>query len=191
MDADIWRPVQRYETHYEVSANGAVRRVLAGRGATAGRVLRQHDQGGYRAVQLCRRDVKRKIAVHILVASAFHGPRPRGNVVNHINLVKHDNRASNLEWVTPKGNARHAVRNGRAGGRVLAGEKNGRARLTAGQVSAIRRLKGIVGQRDLALLCGVSKSAIQFIHQGKHWREPKPAEWPEDLRVREWPEVTR
>ncbi len=32
---------------------------------------------------------------------------------------------------------------------------------------------------------GVSKSAVQFIHQGKHWK----SEWPSDLRVREFPNV--
>lgn len=50
---------------------------------------------------------------------------------------------------------------------------------TAKQVAVVRKLKGIVGQRELAILCGVVKTSIQKIHQGKSW--------PEDLRVREFP----
>ncbi len=168
-----WTPVRGYELHYEVSNQGRVRRVRGGRGATAGRILRAKKPtrfSDYRRVQLCKNDVKRTHAVHILVCEAFHGKRPRGKVVNHKNMGKTDNRASNLEWVTLKQNARHAVRNGRRSTVGLTGERNGRAKLTAAQVAEIRRLKGVVGQRSLALLCGVSKTAIQTIHQGKHWR---------------------
>lgn len=176
-----WMPVVGYEDYYEVSETGLVRRVRAGRGASAGKLLRQAKGDGYHYVQLCRRDVKRKVGVHILVCEAFHGRRPRGKVPNHKNFIKNDNRVDNLEWLTAKQNAKHAVAGGRPGGKAMPGELNGRAKLSAAQASAVRRLKGIVGQRDLALLCGVSKTLIQKIHQGKLW--------PEDLRVRELPEA--
>lgn len=179
MLVERWNRVPGYEEHYEVSDEGRVRRILGGRGATAGRILKQHDQGGYRAVQLCRNDVKKKIGVHILVAEAFHGRRPTRKFPNHKNCDKHDNRADNLEWLTAKQNARHAILAGKRPGRAMAGEENGRAKLTRCQVEEILRLKGAIGQRTLARLCGVSKTAIQLIHQGKNW--------PEDLRVREFP----
>jgi hypothetical protein len=167
-----WRPVVGYEGHYEVSNLGRVRRSCGGRGAQAGRILRRHDRSGdgYRSVQLCRKDRKRFFGVHALVAEAFLGRRPRGKFPNHKNLVKSDNRASNLEWLTRKQNAQHALRSGRKGGRSLPGADNGRAKLTMRQVAEIRRQKGRVSQRSLARLCGVSKTAIQLIHQGKHWR---------------------
>ena len=39
--------------------------------------------------------------VHVLVARAFHGERPfPGATVDHINQVKHDNRAANLRWAS-------------------------------------------------------------------------------------------
>jgi hypothetical protein len=176
-----WRPVIGYEDHYEVSNIGRVRRTKSGRGATAGRLLKRYDRcgDGYRFVQLSKNDVKRTFGVHVLVAEAFICPRPPGKVPNHKNLIKSDNCVENLEWLTCSENAQHAIEAGRHGGRPMPGEKNGRAKLSAGQVAQIRAQKGKVGQRTLARLCGVSKTAIQKIHQG--------LAWPEDLREREFP----
>ena len=177
-----WRPVVGYEGEYAVSSIGRVKRVAGGMGAIAGRILRAKAPTktcDYMRVQLCRKDRKRTFGIHVLVAEASHGRRPRGKYPNHKDCNKMNNTADNLEWLTQIQNQRHAVRNGRSGGRPLRGAENGRAKLTVAQVHEVRRLKGVVGQRVLAVLCGVSKSAIQFIHQGKHW--------PADLRVRVFP----
>ena len=175
-----WRPVRRYEGYYDVSDRGRVRRVRGGRGDTAGRILsRRAIRDGYRFVQLSKNDRKKTFGVHVLVAEAFHGPRPRRKFTNHKNFNKSDNRASNLEWLTNRQNSLHALRAGRRRSRPLRGERNGNARLTQKQVTEILRQKGKIGQRTLAALCRVSKTAIQKIHQGRAW--------PEDLRVREFP----
>lgn len=47
--------------------------------------------------------------VHRLVAEAFLGEPLPGQVVNHINECKIDNRAENLEWVTQKENIAHSL----------------------------------------------------------------------------------
>ena len=49
--------------------------------------------------------------VHRIVASAFlsNDGKP---YVNHKNGNRHDNSASNLEWVTPSENTRHAIERG-------------------------------------------------------------------------------
>lgn len=42
-----------------------------------------------------------KVSVHRVVADLFIECDDTSKVVNHINHIKKDNRASNLEWVTP------------------------------------------------------------------------------------------
>jgi hypothetical protein len=169
-DSERWCPIPGYEGWYEVSSFGRVRRILGCRGATAGRILRQHFAGGYPALSLYRNDRKTKFQVHVLVATAFYGPRPPGYHVNHKDTDKSNNRADNLEWITPAANVQHALAHGLHGGRPLPGEANGRAKLGAASVEEIRRLKGRLGARMIAKRFGVSRSAVQLIHQGKSWR---------------------
>ena len=59
------------------------------------------------------------IYLHIAVCLAWNGPRPDGYECDHINGIVSDNRASNLQWVTPEENRKRArlLRALRAGGR--------------------------------------------------------------------------
>lgn len=109
--------------------------------------------------------------VHRLVAMAWI-PNPENKPqVNHINGMKWDNRAENLEWVTNLENRQHAgrhlIRN------TLVGENVATSRLTDEAVRDIRTklkspYKGIC--RDLAAKYGVCASTITWIRKGRTWK---------------------
>ena len=115
---EIWKAVPGFEGRYEVSSIGRVRSVSrsevtsAGRSRYfAGKVLKpQKARNGYLLVSLGRRH--KHVLVHRLVASAFLPADPVRTEVNHKNLIKTDNRVTNLEWTTKSENLRHAYGNG-------------------------------------------------------------------------------
>lgn len=137
-----WRPVKGYEGLYEVSSFGRVRR-LDGHDSRGhfikGRVLKERrTTNGYVQVQLSNGKSK-EYRVHRLVATAFH-ERPEGKTeVNHINEIKTDNRAENLEWVTKTENQNHGTLPERMRNRP---DKIGRT-----QSKAVVQLSALTGER--------------------------------------------
>ena len=90
-----------YFPNYLVNENGVIVR------KSDGLVVKQYVQkSGYVAVYLKNAYGETCIRmVHRIVAYAFL-PMVRGKeFVDHINTIRHDNRAANLRWVTPKENA--------------------------------------------------------------------------------------
>lgn len=67
---------------------------------------------GYKEVSLQSDEGQKSLLVHRLIAEAFCKRSAGTTEVNHINGVKSDNRAENLEWVTHGENLRHAFENG-------------------------------------------------------------------------------
>jgi hypothetical protein len=173
---ETWKPIPGYEGYYSISSIGRVRRDRGGQGSIAGRVLTcKIARNGYARLHLSRRNRKKLFFVHRLVLLAFVGPPPfDGAVVNHLDGDKRNNKLENLAWCSVTENNRHAVKLGlKTRFASLSGEKNGRAILTRRQVELIRELDGVVGQRTIAELLGVSKSLIQRIRQHKLWRNSK------------------
>jgi len=108
-----WLPVVGYESHYEVSDRGRVRRIAPSRGTRVGRLLRlTPDDNGYPKVGLSVAGSVLEIHVHRLVALAFIGPRVDRLTVNHRDGVKTNNTIENLEYVTYAENNAHAIRTG-------------------------------------------------------------------------------
>ncbi len=171
-----WRPVVGYEGWYEVSDHGHVKRIKAGRGARAGRILHPGNRHGYLHVALFQggRSTKQSAIVHRLVLAAFVGPCPAGLQVNHKNGIKTDNRAENLEYVTPKENVRHAQKVlGISWGGGVRGEKQHSAKLTARIVQDIRhrhKLDGGISLKQLAAEYGVGTRAIAKVINRTNWK---------------------
>jgi hypothetical protein len=124
---EIWKDVKGYEGKYQVSSFGNIRsiahsriikvkarnqfsdkvyetqRILKVKGKLKKLSLGSH---GYYVVNLGFRDIK---SVHRLVAEAFcDGYSDLKRITNHINGIKTDNRANNLEWATYTENLNHA-----------------------------------------------------------------------------------
>lgn len=61
------------------------------------------DKDGYLVVNLRLKNEKaKKFKIHRIVCSAFHENIDNKPTVNHINHIRNDNRAENLQWATYK-----------------------------------------------------------------------------------------
>lgn len=132
----------------------------------SGKLLRlQISDTGYRSFQAQVDGRGVRVYAHIAVCEAFHGSRPDGKEVAHVNGNPGDNRPENLRWKTRTEN--HADK--RQHGTHREGEQIGWAKLTEQAVREIRKLDGLttveVGRRF-----GVSPAAITHIRSGRNWK---------------------
>lgn len=109
---ESWKPVVGWETYYEVSNYGNVRRVKMGGGVRGdGYKKNTINTVGYSVVSLSRNSKTTVHSVHKLVIEAFKGKRldKYNQEVRHLNGNKLDNRVDNLEWGTPSENANDRI----------------------------------------------------------------------------------
>ena len=110
--SEEWRDVVGYEGLYQVSDQGRVKSLKWNKE----RILKPSmDKDGYLLVTLCAGGKPKTLKVHRLVCEAFHENLENKSDVNHLNEIKTDNRASNLEWCTRRDNINHGSRNERLG----------------------------------------------------------------------------
>jgi len=101
----MWKTAYPF-TGYEISDNGEVRNAK-----TKHVLAQQVNNRGYPKVYLMDCGRQNGVLVHRLVARAFckNDDTEHKTQVNHINEDKTDNRAVNLEWVTPSENVNHGT----------------------------------------------------------------------------------
>lgn len=132
---------------------------------TRGILKHEITNRGYARVTLCANGKTKRFSVHRLIAITF----VTGNtslMVNHKDGNKLNNASYNLEWCTSKENVAHCIKNGL---QKLTGSFNPCSKLNEKQVAEIKKLKGTFTQRELGLRYGVSKTLIQYIHNGRNW----------------------
>lgn len=168
------RPI-KYNGLYGFSDDGTV---TSFRFPQSPRVLKQWpDDDGYMRVFIFPKPKQRiMVVVHRAVAELFVPGQRAGLQVNHKNGIKTDNRAENLEWVTPRQNTIHGWRVlGRKVSQeqrkrmsfINGGDRNSNAKITEGDAREIRLLRkiGLMG-KEIAPLYGLSVSHVLNISRG-------------------------
>ena len=103
---EVWKDIKGFEGLYAISNKGNVKSLKSGK------ILKPYDNDGYYRITLNKGGKSKRFLVHVLVVIHFIGDKPFKNAqINHKDLNKHNNCVTNLEWVTPSDNVKHAIKN--------------------------------------------------------------------------------
>lgn len=109
-EVEIWREIPQFNGKYLASNLGRIKSIPY-KGFRHGRATEKilstakRSKDGYALINLITPEgIRKTYQVHRLVGITFVEGYQEGLIINHINEVKDDNRASNLEWVTKKVN---------------------------------------------------------------------------------------
>lgn len=103
---EVWKDIEGYEGHYQVSNQGRVRSLKFEKK----RILKPHrDKGGYLLVNLCNNSEMKTFKVHRLVAKVFISNPQNLPEINHKDEIKTNNCVENLEWCDRKYNINYGT----------------------------------------------------------------------------------
>lgn len=170
LPGEQWRNVTGkaidFKDDYQASNLGRMRSFKCGKVT----ILKPQSFGGYLCIELKKGDQEKNFKIHRLVAEAFI-PNPEGKpFVNHINGIKTDNRAENLEWTTHSENVQHAYDTGLR----VSGYNRDDAALLPEQVREIRRdcipCSRKQGFTVFAKKFNVSANTVRLAYYGKTYK---------------------
>ena len=145
-----------YEDNYIVFSNGDIFNLNGHKMSPA------IDKNGYLHGLINRKNH----SYHRIIAECFI-PNPYNKTdINHINGIKTDNRAENLEWCTRSKNVIHAYRSGLE--KHVVGIDNHNSKLNDELVRYIRESNK--NSYELAKELGVDSSTIRDVRNNKTWR---------------------
>jgi Mor family transcriptional regulator len=151
-----WKPILNYQSIYEVSENGDVKRIAETNNQYAkGHILKHNIINGYAHVQLHKSGKVKSMRVHRLVAMAFLDNPNNKPHVNHLDGDKLNNHLSNLEWCTPSENQLHKHR--------VLNKTHRKYTLTTNQIDEIIKLR-LTGMR-LHELSYMFKIPVDTLHK--------------------------
>lgn len=116
-----WKDIEGYEGLYQISNTGRVKslaRIFYNKDGKPHKancsdfILKdRYSAKGYKCAVLRKNLVPKSFQIHRLVAFAFIGkPNFDRDQINHINMIKDDNRVENLEWVNNRENVLHRLK---------------------------------------------------------------------------------
>jgi hypothetical protein len=173
---EIILPVLGYENYYLVSSYG---RVFSRNYRRTGKVSelaysylidkRRKSKTHYVRSKMYHIDKNKGVKIHIIVASTFLIKNDNNlDQVNHINGIKSDNRACNLEWVNNKENQLHAFEKGLQVAKL--GSDHSMAIIDESIAMEIKKMLKFTSAMDISRILGVSKHIVYDISRGKTWR---------------------
>jgi len=167
MEQEIWKDIPRYEGYYMASNLGRIKSIK--RQGSPGNIRKPRLQHkGYLKLNLNKNGNGKMEFVARLIAKTFI-PNPENyNQVNHINGIKIDNRAHNLEWCNNSQNRLHAFKIGLINKPV--GELNSNAKLTRKEVNEIRSFHKRYSLQELSKMYNISTQQIRNIVLNKSWK---------------------
>ena len=105
LDGEQWRTIEGYDERYYVSDLGRVKSFKHNQPIL---LTQRENTSGYYRVELWKKGIRKTILVSRLVAAAFvdNDDPIHKNTVDHIDGDKHNNKASNLRWMSLSENIR-------------------------------------------------------------------------------------
>lgn len=164
-DVEEWKWIVGYESTYQVSSFGrikSVERMVPHKRSVLKsirhKILAFSNSRGYLAVSLFRDGKKKTILVHRIVAKHFVENPNNLPEVNHKDLDKRNNKASNLEWCTERENTYHAINNG----------VRPSSRLTPEKAELILANIGKMTSKQMCVKFDVSSWGVQSVRSGRY-----------------------
>lgn len=175
IEGELFRNVKNTNGIYWISNYGRLL-TLNHRNSGKAKIMKPaKDANGYLRTMIVSNGKLKTIKIHRLVAEAWIENPENKSQVNHIDFDRSNNKANNLEWMTPKENTEYSYKAGRIKKPIctkfVKGSDIGTSILTESQVLEIRsKFKPRVYTREmLGKEYGVAAATIKDIVLRKSW----------------------